>query len=401
MVSFRPFRGSHVAADAVRQVPAPAFDSMSTTERTDYLSTHPLSYALVTRSPGDGGPSDSADGESLIRAGADALQRILKTEAFVARDEDAFFLYRLSTGTHSQTGVVGLVDVADYRAGRIKCHEQVSHDRALHLSHHFEQVGAQSSPIAVGYRTDVAVQRHIDRLVKTTIPVLSFTSGDGLEQTVWVIDGPADCAALSAALSAHDVYIMDGHHRAAAAALLAERDPSQSEMLAVAFAQDRLNIEPFHRRVTLDPAVDLHAAHERLARALGLERCVAGTAPIPDQPGAIAVWSQGMWWSGQLPIATSDDPVSAIDAVRLQRCIIGPLFGIDPEHNDGRLQYFQDSANRAELSSTATEREILFVLAPATPEDVFAVADAGQTMPPKSTYVTPKPRSGVFLRNLK
>ena len=315
-------------------------------------------------------------------------------------DHPVFFLYMLQTGDHRQVGVVGLVETADYKSGRIKRHERVKTERADHLSRHIEVLGVQSSPIAFGYRADPAVRMILDDFLDTSDPVVSFTSGDGLEQALWVMDDPNDCAALSRAFESHDLYIMDGHHRAAAASALHDRvaSPRGSRMLGVLFSDDRVNIDPFHRRVTIAADADLDAVVAELTDKLQLRPSTEYIDSLPEVPGHIGVYAGRQWWSGVLPDPDSDSPLDATDPVRLQRRVIGPLLGIDPEGADGAISYFLDTVDRGRLAESLSDREILFVLREVSPTEVFAVADAGLDMPPKSTYVTPKPRSGVFLR---
>jgi uncharacterized protein (DUF1015 family) len=399
MVGVHPFVGSYVKPAFVRRVPAPAFDSMSGSERTNYLETHPESYTLVTRSPGDGGPEDESSGDRLIAMGGEALQRILRSQAFVDLDTPSFFLYRLTLDDHVQLGVVGQVETSGYLDGRVKRHEQISLERATHLSNHFEQLGVHSSPIALGYRSDPAIRARLDTILDRSDPVLSFTSGDGLEQAVWVVDDEQDCAALTSAFADHDLYIMDGHHRAAAAGELAKRvgSPRGDYMLGVLFADDRVNIDPFHRRVRIAPDQDLAVLEQELIELLGLLPEPELETRLPHNSGQIGVYLAGRWWYGSLPAVLSDSPLDAIDPVRLQRQVIGPVLGIDPATSAGQISYFLE-ANRGTVVESADERTILFILRSVTPAEVFAVADAGLDMPPKSTYVTPKPRSGVFLR---
>ena len=402
MVAFIPFPGSVIRPDFVRRVPAPAFDSMSGEQRREYLATHPESYTLVTRSPGDGGPNDDADLPGLIELGFEAFERICGLGAFEEHAEPTFFLYRLIWNDHVQLGVVGLVETAAYLDGRVKRHEKVRSARAEHLSNHFERLGVQSSPIALGYRADAAVRATLDDILSRTEPVLSFTSGDGLEQAVWVVSGSADCDALTAGFAPHELYIMDGHHRAAAAGKLAERtdSASASHMLCVLFSDDRVNIDPFHRRVRVAEDTDFACLRSALDEVLHMSPCAEMASELPSEPGQVGVCIEGEWFCGTLPEPQSDSPLDAIDPVRLQRQVIGPVLGIDPEHAAGRLKYFVDRNDRTELAESVRGSEVLFVLRPVTPAEVFAVADAGLDMPPKSTYVTPKPRSGVFLRRL-
>ena len=399
MVGFHPFAGQLVLPEFVRRVPAPAFDSMSVAERMAYLSTHPESYTLVTRSPGDGSPEDDASSVRLIELGKEALERIVALGAFDERNRESFFLYQLTKDGVSQLGVVGLIEVRDYLDGRVKRHERVARNRALHLSQHFETLGVQSSPIALGYRHDIELTGILDAYVVSHDPKLSFRSGDGLGQAIWVVDDPELCAAISRIVSTHELYIMDGHHRAAAAGLLQERSDEPIQMLGVLFDDARIHIEPFHRRVLIPERFEPEFVHERLVEALHLQSAPSVVNEQAAGHDDIGVWSMGEWWSGHLAAPDESDPVAAIDPVRLQNQIIAPILEIDPDHPDGHIGYFLDGADRNELTRSAPEREVFFVLRAVTPDQVFAVADAGLDMPPKSTYVTPKPRSGVFLRH--
>ncbi len=399
MVGFHPFAGSVIRREFTRRVPAPAFDSLSRSQRAAYLSSHPESYTLVTRSPHDGGPEDGAPLDRLIELGSEALQRIFEADAFVNSEVPSFYLYRLTRGDLVQVGIVGLVDTADYMDGRVKRHEKVSRDRAGHLSNHFERLGVQSSPIAVSYRSDPSIRSRLDDILDRLDPLVSFVSGDGLDQAVWAIENDDDVQFLSNAFAPLDMYIMDGHHRAAAAGQLFERIGAErgGKMLCVAFADDRVNIEPFHRRVLIDAELDVEPIAEALIDVLGLTPDPTMEHDLP-KPGSVGVHLDGQWWSGTMPAPLSDSPIDALGPVRLQNQVIGPVFNIDPEHSGGQIRYFLDDADRGALAKRIDRRNVLFVLRPLTAAEVFAVADAGLDMPPKSTYVTPKPRSGVFLR---
>ena len=168
-------------------------------------------------------------------------------------------------------------------------------------------------------------------------------------------------------------------------------------MLCVAFADDRVNIEPFHRRVLINPELDVEPVAAHLTEVLGLTPDPAMEFELPA-PGHVGVHLDGQWFRGAMPEPLTDSPIDALGPVRLQNQVIGPVFNIDPEQGQGQIGYFLEDADRGALAQRIDGRNVLFVLRPLTADEVFAVADAGLDMPPKSTYVTPKPRSGVFLR---
>jgi len=400
VVRVHPFHGHLVAEDWVLKVPAPAFDAMSPAERVRYLDAHPFSYTLVTRSPGDGGPLDDSSPEELIELGAEALRHIVDAGAFNEIEGEAYFLLRLTLDGHSEVGIVALVDGADYVEGHVKRHERINHGRAVHLSNHFESVGAMSAPIALGYRRDESLSSLVAEIVASTEPVLDFTTPDELGQAVWVISDPEHHRLIADVLATQDAYIMDGHHRAAAAGELYKRvgTNDSGRMLAVLFADNKIHIEPFHRWVRVPLGKDLQRVEAQLRDTLDLWPDDTMDTTLPDDVGGVGVWMARQWWQGTLPVPATDDALAAIDPVRLQRSVIGPILGIDPEAPGTPMGYFLEKDDRRELAAHDDDQLILFVLRAVTPAEVFAVADSGLDMPPKSTYVTPKPRSGVFLR---
>jgi len=384
-----------VEPDFVGRVPAPAYDSLGPGQRRQVLADNPDSYLGVTQSLED---EPTLSVTEVLTRGRVALDRLLAMGAFGPAGERGLMLYRLEIDDHSQTGIVAELAVAAIANGRLKPHEQVFPERARLLADHLEVVGAQSSPIAVAHRPVPELQSLVDEVSASPAPLLDFTGEDGLRQTIWAFPHPEALAALDDA----PLYLLDGHHRAAAAAAHASRhlyapDAPGSWLLAALFPADSLRIWGFDRRV-LDPrfsaseTLTLIAEHADLQPASGAWRPTAGHE--------FGVYAAGRWYRAEVG-ALGRGIVSELAPVALQAHILEPVFGITDPQRDHRLEHLAGGRDAAQLAEeTDEEGGVLFTVAPITTDQLMSVADQGRVLPPKSTFITPKVRSGIFLREL-
>ncbi len=395
MTDLRPASLRLIEPDFVDRVPAPAYDLMGPLERQARLEANPDSYLAVTRSQEDDPASTPAD---ILRQSRAALDRLLRMGAFGPRQRDRLFLYRLEVEDHSQTGIVAELAVEAVRRRRLKPHEQIFPERAELLAEHLQVVGAQSSPIAVAHAPLPELARLVASITQTHPPLLDFRGADGLRQTIWSFPHPEALGLLGD----RPLYLLDGHHRAAAAQAHADRtaagpaDPA-SWLLATLFPTDSLRIYGFDRRV-LDPR---HSTDECLAR-IGHE---VALEPIdrafrPTLGTELGVYAAGRWYRATLePLA--EGALSRLAPVLLQARVLEPVFGIVDPQSDYRLDHLPAARDAAALAADTDDNGgVLFTLAPITAEQLMTVADEGQVLPPKSTFLTPKVRSGLFLREL-
>jgi uncharacterized protein (DUF1015 family) len=404
------------------RVPAPAHDSLTPATRRRFLAENPDSYLAVTPSPDDLSPGEVWDPEAGLARSRGALERLVARGAFTPPLGPCFYLYRLSEPAHTQVGIVAGVATEDYDQGRIKLHEQVRPDRVDHLASQMAGVQVQSSPIALAYRP----VEGIESLVATTTasePLVDFRAVDGVHQQVWAV--PPDIGrAIQAALAPEPLYLIDGHHRAAASSHLRAQIGGEARaggeanewMLCAIFCSTDLRNEAFHRRL---PATDSQALIDALSSRFPTRRAtdraaVAGRAGdelallVPDSTG------EPRWYLVALPPAgdrSADDGggrepdrvgiLAGLETVRLQHHVLGPLLGLEAGTGGSRIQYRNGSAGPDDLERIeAEESEPIWVVRPVPPEAVIDASDGGVTMPPKSTYFRPKVRSGVFLRSL-
>lgn len=400
MASVRPLRLRIVQQSWAQRVSSPAHDALTRDDRRAHLAFNPDSYMAVTRGLEDVDPSEGVDAEVLLRRGREALDHLRQNGAFGAERGDEFYIYRLSEEGRTLTGLVAGVSVADYIAGRVRIHEHVKAARAIHLANHLDVVGVQSSPIALAHLPNTVISKAIEHAVASD-PILRFALPDGLEQTVWPVNDREDHEALLHVLDNDPLYLIDGHHRAAAAATFrTAAGPGMADwMLCAIFATDELDNAP-HHRVLRAPA----GVAETL-RVIGRRhRLRRSSRNEIDQRSAseIAVYGDGQWLCLDLPKiggTSAESQLADLDPSRFQHAVVGPILHLDPEGDDPSLSYLAGRRDPGDLESVIDREGGLLAMMRQVPIEVLVTAaDNGLIMPPKSTYFEPKVRSGVFLR---
>jgi len=397
-----------VAPDWVDKVPAPAHDALSPAERRRFLEANPDCYLTVTRSPEDLAPGETWDPDEALAASRAALDRLIDRGAFTSPERPALYIYRLTVDDHSQVGVVGGVAVDDYDRGVVRVHEQIKAVRASHLATQLDELGVQSSPITLAHRPIDSIAEVTSAWIDSSPPLIDVTSADGLRQEVWELTDADASAAIRSAIADDHLYLIDGHHRAAAASAHRARASAENGhsgaavMLCAVFPAPELKNEAFHRWLHRIEAADFLA---KLSSTTTV-RTVAGIDEVlARRTDELALWAAGHWHLVTAPTVegpTSSDPLGGLDPVRLERRVLQPLLGIEESNPSGELSYRHGMADRDDLAALESIGEgAVWVMRPVPMEVLMAVSDAGLTMPPKSTYFVPKVRSGVFLRSLR
>jgi len=367
-----PVSAGLVRADLATEVVSPLYDLLTGVERVAYAARVPRSFLNGTPSSESADPEDDA---ALRREAAMRYMSSRLAESTWRSMPPGYFIYRIRSDDHMQTGVVGDVPGTAFPTV-VRPHEDTRPTRVADLVDYLDRVGFGSSPVGLTYRRHKAIDDVVGRLTENP-PELDVVLDDGDHHTVWAVTDADSLSLLGEALAAIEAsYIIDGHHRVAAT-LARGHDSSTAggRFLAVAFPDDDLAVFPFHRWLATDWRPD------REPEGVGL-------AP---KPGAtVVVAREGEW---VVDLGGAGDDTSAL-AGRL----LGPFLGISDERLDHRIVFIPGYPGpEAVRSQVATEGGVGFLLHPPTLASIIAVSDAGGVMPPKATFFAPKPRSGVFL----
>ncbi len=414
MPQLRPFEGYFVDRRRVGEVAAPAYDALTPQQRHQFASNHPDNYLNVMRSLEEFPPAERPTQEELLHANAAKLKRLLDDGAFVYDATPCLYLYRLASADHVQIGVVAEVSIDEYDSGHVKKHEHTQPQKEEDLTRYIEVVGANSSPVSLAYPQDERIDRLVAELTHGK-PHLDFVAEDGLAQTIWRIEDEHAVRQLVGLFENVPVtYLTDGHHRSAAGSRFAAHcrdanpghrgDEPYNFMLVALFPHDQLKILSYNRVVedlNGNSATQFVAA---LEEQFDVQRIEAGCAERarPQRHGEMGMFLDGQWYrltARSLP-ALRDDPVGALDVVILQRRVLAPILGIEDMRSDPRLDYVAGASGMKGLEAHCRQSgwRLGFACFPVSIEQLMAVADAGEVMPPKSTWFDPKVRSGIFLR---
>ncbi|MEX2503713.1 MAG: DUF1015 family protein [Egicoccus sp.] len=394
-----PFTGHVVAAAGAHAVVAPPYDALSPEARTAMATADPRSFLNVLPP----GPEAEMDLEHTLRACRRSLDRLLADGHFRAIDRPALAVVAFGSGADRVTGVIGDLPAAAFapvgEGGGVLPHEHVDADRVHHLVRYLEVVGIASSPVALTHRRHPAVEQ-ATATVMVGPPAVAFQDrssaphvwgDDGVDVALWLVTDPEQHDAIADAIGAAGrLFIADGHHRAAA---VAAHDPGAGRVLSALLPADRLRVLPFHRRIDgVSSSVDVLAA----LRERGLVPEPLPDATAPTEAGVVHLVVDGRWWRLDLrERVRAEDSVEALDVRLAERELIEPILAA----GKGTGTRPRVGAVAAPLGLAALEGPDAVGVALAAPdiEDVLRVAEAGRVMPPKTTYVLPKLRSGLLV----
>jgi len=399
VVEIRPFRALRPTPENAAQVASVPYDVIDTEEARELAAGNPDSFLHVIR-PEIDLPADVDVHDDRVYAKARENFDAFRERGTLVREETpCVYLYRQIMGDHAQTGIVATYSVEDYDQDRILKHEKTRPDKEADRTRHVVTLGAQAGPVFLGFRSDARIQELMHEACEAD-PLFDFTAPDGIQHTVWRVEGASQFVEAFGAVKA--LYVADGHHRSASASnvrrqrreagTLTADDPS-NHFLAVAFPMDQLKILPYNRLITDLGGRSPEAFLRELRGVLPCEKVDSGECGR----GEARMYLSGQWY--RIPLEPqADDAVSQLTVQVLAERILAPMLGIENQRTDPRISFVGGIRGTKALSDAvdADKAKLAFSLPAVTPDELFAVADANRTMPPKSTWFEPKLRSGLL-----
>jgi len=398
----KPFRALRPAPGRAAEVLAPPYDVLTSAEARARAAGKPWSFLHVSKAEIDLAENVDPHDPAVYAKAAENLKRMIAGGVLIRDAEPCYYVYRLTSRDRAHTGLAAVASIADYKTNRIRRHELTTPVKEDDRVRQIEAVNAQTGPVMLAYPTAPTLDSMLAS-VAAAAPEVDVTADDGVRHQLWVVD---DNEAIGQFTRLVDVlpalYIADGHHRSAAAARVAHArgdDPggSYSYFLAVLFAHRGMTILDYNRVIR-----DLNGRSLGEFVAALTERFALQAAGEPVRPAAsneFGMFLAGRWYRLTLrpDLVPEHDPIGRLPITLLTRNAIEPLLGITDPRNDKRIDFVGGARGLSELERRVVSGEmaVAFALYPTRMTDLMAVADAGEIMPPKSTWFEPKLADGM------
>ena len=403
MSIIRPFSALRPSPANVERVSAVPYDVVNTEEARAMAAGNPLSFLHVSRAEIDLPPASDPYSDAVYAKALENFNALRAAAPLVVEDQPAVYFYRLKMGSHYQTGLAACYSVDEYDNDLVKKHEKTRRDKEDDRTRHISTLRAQTGPVFLTYRASKAIDAVADQ-VTACAPLFDFESADQVRHTIWKVTGAQLDAVLKAFGELSCLYIADGHHRAASAGrtrkYLAEKSPNTDNaeanwMLGVAFPDNQTQILPYNRVVK-----DLAGkTPDSFLAELKAHVPVSEGSPSPTKKGEVGMYLAGKWYTLTLQAAAgATDVGSTLDSSLLHDQVLSPFLNVGDQRTDKRIDFVGGIRGTAELERLVNggKAAVAFSMFPVGVDDLMRIADAGEIMPPKSTWFEPKLRDGLL-----
>ncbi|MFC5454038.1 DUF1015 domain-containing protein [Prosthecobacter fluviatilis] len=407
----RTFQGLVPAQQHAPEVAAVPYDVVNREEAAALATGKPFSLLHVDRAEIDLDPEIDPYSAPVYAKARENFDRLQKDGILVREAKPCMYLYRQVIAGHSQTGLVTVCHTEDYEKDIIKKHEKTRQDKEDDRTNLVDKLNANTGPIFLTYRQRPGITALIESFMKDEKPINDFTAPDGVRHQVWRLSLGL-CVSLTGLFESQVpcAYVADGHHRAASAFRVSkmrrEANPNHTGQenynwfLSVLFPGNELKILPYNRAVKDLNCTDREEFLKKVSAVFTLKPT---TLKSPTQPGQCCMYLKGQWYELTWQADKNASPIDQLDVSILQDRLLKPILGIDDPRTSKRIDFIGGIRGTAELEKLVNGKEhtVAFSMYPTTVDQLMAISDAGQIMPPKSTWFEPKLRSGLFINTLE
>ena len=409
----KPFAALRPQEKYVKECAALPYDVMSSDEARVEVQGKPYSFLHIDKAEIDLPIGTDLYDDSVYEKAAQNLKDFEEKGVYVQDQTKKFYFYRQTMDGRAQTGIVGCASIDDYISEKIKKHELTRADKELDRIRHVDTCSAQTGPIFLAYKKSPTLDDIIESETKKA-PLYDFVSDDGIQHTVWTTSCAQVDEAIEEAFSKLSaLYIADGHHRAASAVKAGlkrrEQNPGYDKaeefnfFLSVIFPADSLKIFDYNR-LLCDIGGSVEEFLQKVETALGQVSVCASSEPFrPTETHSIGLFVGGKWYCVKFrkEICNAENPAERLDCAILQKYLLAPVLGIADPRTDKRIDFVGGIRGLSYLEKRCNEDMAAAIsMYPVTMSELTEVADAGEIMPPKSTWFEPKLRSGILIHKI-
>ncbi|MCD6193114.1 MAG: DUF1015 domain-containing protein [Candidatus Aminicenantes bacterium] len=412
MVMLRKFKALRPKKGLEKQVASPPYDVLSSEEAREMAQGNPYSFLHVIKPEIDLPPGTDLYAPEVYQKARENMEKFIQEGILIQEDKPRLYIYRQVMQGREQYGIVGCVSAEEYEKDLIKKHELTRKAKEEDRVKHIEATNAHAGPVFLTYKA----RENIDKLVAQEAakePLYDFVADDGVRHTVWGIDDEVAEKIIEEFSKVDCLYVADGHHRSASGTIVAQRrkaanphhtgEEEYNYFLAVLFPHNQLKIMDYNRVVK---DLNGHSSEELfqfLEEIFTVEE-IGETPYRPQKKGEVGMYYNGQWYklTFKPEKIDKDDPVNSLDTALLQNLVLRPFFGIDDPRTSDRIDFVGGIRGLEELKKRVDsgQYKVAFALYPTSIEELMRIADAGQVMPPKSTWFEPKLRSGLLIHRL-
>lgn len=414
MAVIKPFMGIRPQRGKAAAIAALPYDVYSREEATKYVENHPESFLKIDRPETQFPLSVDMYDERVYQKAKEMLWESVEDGTFIREDKKCYYVYELTMQGRVQNGIVACASIDDYQNNVIRKHENTREEKELDRIRHIETCQAQTGPIFLTYRSNELINGIVDQ-VKKQEAEYDFVADDGVRHRVFVIRDENSIAQIAQAFSEiSSIYIADGHHRAASAVRVGQRyrkknpnytgEEEFNYFLSVLFPDDQLLIMDYNRVIRDMNGYSFQSFYREVKKCFDVEEITNQEEKRPRQRGDFTIYMEGHWFLCRIrnKDRKPNDPVADLDVSILQDMLLEPILGIRNPKTDGRIDFVGGIRGMEELVRRCEEDcAVAFAMYPPSIQELFAVADAGCLMPPKSTWFEPKLRSGLFIHAME
>ena len=412
MATFKPFRALRPKPEYAKDVASRPYDVLNAHEARQEAEGNKYSFLRVIKPELELPDDIDPYGANVYNQGLKNLN-FLRSEQIIEKDATpSFYIYRLTMDGREQTGIVGCCHYQEYFDGHIKKHELTRTAKENDRVRHVETQNANAEPVFFSYRGLNSINQVITNATQSD-PVYDFTADDGIRHELWVIDDESSISRIENDFkSVPDLYVADGHHRTAAAARVGQQKKDNNPdhdgteeynfFMAVLFSDDQLKIFDYNRVVQDLNGMSTDQFKEKLQRIFEISELES--AQSPSIKGIFSMYLDKKWYSlNPKEVISSDNPKENLDVTLLSEKVLDPILGIQDLRKDTRIDFVGGIRGLSELEGRVDSGEmaVAFALFPVSMAELLAIADAGEIMPPKTTWFEPKLRSGLFIHELQ